>query len=336
MNDRYSRQRLFQPIGERGQDALANKHVFILGAGALGSANAEALVRSGVGKVTIIDRDYVELSNLQRQQLYSEEDVEKQLPKSIAAKNRLTKINSHVEINALVMEATAETLPPLLNGVNLIIDATDNFDTRMIVNDLAHKFWIPWIFGSCVGSSGMSYTILPGETACLNCLLEQLPLGGATCDAAGIIAPAVGMTVAYQQTEALKLLVGDNKSLRGSFVTFDLWNNQQYNMKTEKAKKADCHSCGENPTYPYLHYGNQTKSMVLCGRNTVLIRTPHERNLEHLHKSIKHIGNTNINPYLLSLEYGDYRLVFFKEGRTLIHGTNSVEEAKRVYYKIVG
>ncbi|WP_175987734.1 MoeB/ThiF family adenylyltransferase [Bacillus sp. Marseille-Q1617] len=336
MNDRYSRQELFPAIGEKGQKQLTKKHVLVIGAGALGSASSEALVRSGIGKLTIVDHDYVEWSNLQRQQLYTEKDVTAQMPKAVAAQNRLTEINSSVTINGRVMEATAETLLPYLHDVDLIIDATDNFDTRMMINDLSQKYNIPWIFGSCVGSTGMSYTVIPGKTACMNCLLDRLPMGGATCDASGIIAPAVGMVAAYQVTEAFKLLVGDVEALRGSLITFDLWNNQQYSMKTKKAKKSDCPSCGQHPTYPYLQYENQTKSMVLCGRNTVLIRSPQERNLSELQKTIQSLGETKINPYLLSLQYEGYRFVFFKEGRTLVHGTNSMEEAKKMYYKIIG
>src|SRR5690625_3838806 len=214
MIDRYSRQKLFKPIGEIGQQMFSNKHVLILGCGALGSANSENLVRAGIGKLTLIDRDYVELSNLQRQQLYTEKDVEDQVPKAFAAKTSLQQINSEIDIQAYVLDATPVSLQPLLQDIDLVIDATDNFETRMMLNDLMQKNSIPWIFGSCVGSTGMSYTILPNETPCLGCLLDSMPGSGATCDSVGIISPAVQMVVAHQTTEAFKILVEDKKNLR--------------------------------------------------------------------------------------------------------------------------
>ena len=177
MNNRYSRQELFSPIGEEGQQKIREKHVLIIGAGALGSANAEMFVRAGVGTVTIVDRDYVDWSNLQRQQLYAESDVENNLPKAVAAKKRLEEINSEVRVEALVQDVTAEELEELVTNVDVIIDATDNFETRFIVNDIAQKYSIPWIYGACVGSYGLSYTILPSKTPCLSCLLQAIPLG---------------------------------------------------------------------------------------------------------------------------------------------------------------
>ncbi|WP_186576394.1 MoeB/ThiF family adenylyltransferase [Aquibacillus kalidii] len=337
MDDRYSRQTLFKPIGSSGQENIVNSHVLIIGCGALGSANAEALVRAGVGRVTLIDRDYVENSNLQRQQLYTEKDVLGQLPKAIAAKRHLSLINASVEVTAHVMDATSHSLEPILNDVDVVIDATDNFDIRFIMNDLIHKHNIPWIFGSCVGSTGMSYTVLPKETPCLHCLLAAAPMFGATCDSVGIISPAVQMVVAHQVTETLKLIVMDRSSLRNKLVTFDLWNNHYQTIKVGRAKKTDCPTCGENPTYPYLNYEVQTKTEVLCGRNTVQIRSGlKEQSLESLAKQLEKIGPIKLNPFLLSIEYRTYRIVFFKDGRTFIHGTNSIEDAKRIYYQLVG
>lgn len=214
MTDRYSRQTLFQQIGEQGQKKIREKHVLIVGCGALGSANAETLVRAGIGKLTLVDRDYVEYSNLQRQQLFSETDAREQMPKAIAAKARLIEINADPVIEAHVMDATNESLRQLLKGVDLVIDATDNFDIRFILNDLLQKHRVPWIFGSCVGSTGMSYTILPDQTPCLQCLLDAIPVSGATCDTAGIIAPAVQMVVAHQSAEALKILTENEQALQ--------------------------------------------------------------------------------------------------------------------------
>ncbi|WP_068672601.1 MoeB/ThiF family adenylyltransferase [Oceanobacillus sp. Castelsardo] len=334
--ERYSRQMLFKPIGNEGQQKISEKHVLILGCGALGSANADNLARAGIGKLTLIDRDYVELSNLQRQQLYTEQDVYNQIPKAIAAKNRLQEINSDIEIEAYVMDASANSLDPLLKGIDLVIDATDNFDTRFLLNDILQKHSVPWIFGSCVGSTGMSYTILPNQTPCLRCLLDAIPVSGATCDSVGIISPAVQMVVAHQTTEALKILIEDHKSLRASLVTFDLWSNHYHIMKVDRAKKESCPSCGENPNYPALDFQSTTKSEVLCGRNTVQIRTTRKRNLNILKERLERIAPVKANDFLISIEYDSYRLVFFQDGRTLIHGTNSIAKAKSIYYQLAG
>ncbi|GAB3060091.1 MoeB/ThiF family adenylyltransferase [Virgibacillus ainsalahensis] len=335
MTERYSRQTLFKPIGEKGQDKIGKKHVLIIGCGALGTANAENLVRSGIGKLTLVDRDYVELSNLQRQHLFTEKDVN-QKPKAIAAKERLSEINANVQIEAYVMDATSLSLTPLLKDTDLVIDATDNFDIRFIMNDLLQKHNIPWIFGSCVGSTGMSYTILPGQTPCLHCLLDSMPVSGATCDSVGIISPAVQMVVAHQSAEVLKLLVEDRKALRTKLLTFDLWSNHYQTINVERAKKEECPSCGVEQSHPYLTYEAQTKTEVLCGRNTVQIRPNREIYLQELANRLKNIGGIKVNSFLLSIEYESYRIVFFHDGRALIHGTNSIEKAKNVYYKLVG
>ncbi|EIT85743.1 thiamine/molybdopterin biosynthesis ThiF/MoeB-like protein [Fictibacillus macauensis ZFHKF-1] len=339
MNDRYSRQQLFEPIGEEGQRKLADQHVVIIGAGALGTGNAEILVRAGVGHVTIADRDYVEWSNLQRQQLFSEEDAKYRMPKAVAARERLELINSDVRIEGQVMDVGPEELRELTEFADLIIDATDNFDTRLIINDIAQQRGIPWIYGACVGSYGLSYVILPEETPCLSCLLEKVPMGGATCDTAGIIAPAVGMVVAHQTAEALKLLTGNKAALKRKLVSFDMWNNQYISMDVQKLKKADCPSCGEQPVYPYLQPDQQTKTAVLCGRNTVQIRPTltEERNLEALSSALMKLdGKVEQNPYLLSYSKGEHRLVFFKDGRVLVHGTKDIAQAKNLYYSLIG
>ncbi|MGG1398835.1 thiazole biosynthesis adenylyltransferase ThiF [Bacillus salipaludis] len=339
MNDRYSRQILFPGIGQDGQEKIRRKHVLMIGAGALGSGNAEILVRAGVGKLTIIDRDYVESSNLQRQQLYTEEDVEEKLPKAAAAEKRLRAINSDVEIVSIIGEATVEWLEETAREVDLIIDATDNFEIRMIINDISQKYMVPWIYGACVGSFGMSFSILPGKTPCLNCLLRTIPLQGMTCDTGGIISPAVQMVIAHQTAEALKILVEDWEDVRASFVSFDLWRNQYTSMKMSKAKFAGCLSCGESPTYPYLDQENITKTTVLCGRDTVQIRpaSQGELSLEKLAEQLRALGYTvKGNPYLLSVGLEEERMVVFKDGRALIHGTKDLTHAKSIYQRLLG
>ncbi|MBM7690619.1 molybdopterin/thiamine biosynthesis adenylyltransferase [Peribacillus deserti] len=339
MSERYSRQILFSGIGEQGQHKLAAKHVLLIGAGALGSANAELLVRAGIGKLTIVDRDYVEESNLQRQQLYTEKDVEQKMPKAAAAKKHLEEINSDTEVHVHIMDATSQSLEPLLQNADLLMDATDNFETRLVINDLAHKYNIPWIFGACVGSFGISFTVIPGKTPCLNCLLRAIPLQGMTCETAGIIGPAVQMTVAYQSAEALKILTENREVLRETFVSFDLWSGQFHNIKTGKSKKADCLTCGSDPSYPFLQLENTTKTAVLCGRETVQVRPPYavELELERLVRDFSAMGyEVKANPYLVSAQNENERIVVFKDGRALVHGTKDVIHAKSVYQKIMG
>ncbi|WP_409272577.1 thiazole biosynthesis adenylyltransferase ThiF [Neobacillus sp. SCS-31] len=339
MAERYSRQILFPGIGREGQEKIRSKHVLLVGAGALGSGNAEILTRAGIGKLTIIDRDYVEESNLQRQQLYTEEDVLQKLPKAAAAEKRLRAINRDVEIEAIIGDATPEVLEELANGIDLIIDATDNFETRMAINDVSQKYRIPWIYGACVGSHGMSFTILPGTTPCLNCLLRTIPLQGLTCDTGGIIGPAVQMAISHQSAEALKILVEDWDAVRSTFVSFDLWRNEYIAMKMSKAKFSGCLSCGEHPTYPYLDKENMTKTTVLCGRDTVQIRpsAQGELSLEKLASQLGSLGyEVKGNPYLLSVELGEERMVIFRDGRALIHGTKDLTHAKSVYQRIMG
>lgn len=338
MSERYSRQELFTPIGEEGQGRIREKHVLIVGAGALGSASAEALVRAGIGHLTLIDRDYVEMSNLQRQQLYSEEDAFAKLPKVIAAKQRLNQINRDVTINALVMDASADNLDNLLKDIDVIIDATDNFDIRFILNDLSQKYHIPWVYGSCVGSFGMCCTILPSKTPCLNCILKGVPVPGATCDTAGIISPAVQFVSAYQVAEALKILVEDYSAINPKFLTFDLWTNDHFSFKVTKLKSDDCPSCGTNRSYPYLSFENQTKTTTLCGRNTVQIRPSIQKNYDfnELESQLQQHGKVVRNPYLISLQLIDYRFVLFKDGRVFVHGTNDIQVAKNLYYRLLG
>ncbi|PLR96575.1 ThiF family adenylyltransferase [Bacillus sp. T33-2] len=339
MSDKYSRQTLFPQLGKSGQEKIRRKQVLIIGAGALGSGNAEIMARAGIGRLIIVDRDYVEASNLQRQQLYTEADVADKLPKAAAAEKRLKAINSDVEIKALIADATPELLAELADGTDLIIDSTDNFETRMAINDISQKFDIPWIYGACVGSYGMSFSIIPGRTPCLNCLLKTIPIQGLTCDTGGIIAPAVQMVVAHQTAEALKILAEEWDAVRSSFVSFDLWRNQYSSMKMGKAKDPGCLSCGETPTYPYLSAENMSKSTVLCGRDTVQIRPPRQAAIElkELAGKLESLGyEVKGNPYLLSVEMAHNRLVIFKDGRALIHGTKDLTHARTIYQRLLG
>ncbi|MBS4200760.1 ThiF family adenylyltransferase [Bacillus sp. FJAT-49732] len=337
--DRYSRQILFKKIGEEGQKEIAKKHALILGVGALGTHTSETLARAGVRKLTIIDRDYVEMSNLQRQHLFTEEDALKKWPKAEAAKKRLQQINSEVDIEAIVAQADAALVERIIEDVDLLIDGTDNFETRFLMNDIAHKYNIPYIFGSCVGSFGMAFTIIPGETPCLQCLLKKLPLQGQTCDTVGIIAPTVQMVTAHQSAEALKILSGNRDTVRKTFVSFDLWDNEYVSLKTGALKDKACLSCGEDCTYPFLQADANTKVAVLCGRDAVQIRPAEGESLllEQLAERWRSAGyEVGGNPFLLSIVKEGRSLVFFKDGRALVHGTKNLDEARRIYHSLIG
>lgn len=339
--DRYSRQERFKPIGQAGQALLGHKHVLIVGAGALGSGNAELLARSGVGRITIVDRDYVEWSNLHRQSLYDERDAEQRLPKAIAAERHLKRINSSVDIRPVVADCRALEIDGLVKNVDLIVDATDNFETRLLLNDVAYKHGIPWIYGACSGSYGLSCVFVPGHTSCLSCLLDAAPseVSGGSCDADGIIAPAVQMAVSIQAGEALKLLTGNEEALTGRLFQFDLWNGRFHSFRLSQGlSRATCATCGSVRTYPHLQFDTRMTAEVLCGREAVWIR-PQSRteiDLGELTDRAKANGMKAIrNPHLLSAEGERYRIVLFKDGRAIIHGTDDSSAAESFYRDFV-
>lgn len=338
--DRYKRQQSFAPIGLEGQRKLGQQHVLLIGVGALGSGVAELLTRAGVGKLTVVDRDVVELSNLQRQSLFAEADAEEQLPKAIAAANRLKLINSQVEVIPYVADCSAKLLMEWVEDVDLIIDATDNFATRFVINDVAYQNQIPWIYGACTGSSGVSYTFLPGQTPCLSCLHEIIPLGAGNCELQGIIAPAVQLVVSWQTVEALKLLTGNHEALSNKMMLFDLWSNLQQSIAIGHNRiRKDCSTCGANPVYPYLQESHTMQTEVLCGSQTVWIRPagPIKGQLD-LTLMQDRAGSQRIrsNPYLAEVVDGAYRVVFFNDGRALVHGTEDPVTAKALYHRYLG
>lgn len=338
-HDRYSRQQNFGPIGTAGQQQLQAKHVLIVGAGALGSGNAELLARSGVGTITIIDRDYVEWSNLQRQSLYCEQDAIDQLPKAVAAANRLRQINSDITVHAHVLDCTSADLIALLDHskVDLMLDATDNFAIRYMMNDIAYRNQIPWIYGACSGSYGAVCSFIPRHTPCLHCVLERMPIGSASCDREGIIAPAVQMVVAMQSAETLKWLSGNRAQMSDRFTVFDLWSNMHQSIQLNMAgKRASCPTCGAQPSYPYLKSESAMRTEVLCGRSSVWIRYPRQEPLD-LNLAASHAvqlqAEVKSNPHLLQIQEGEYRLVIFQDGRALVHGTSDPLKAKKLYHR---
>ncbi|MGP7818323.1 ThiF family adenylyltransferase [Niallia sp. 01092] len=335
MNNRYLKQKLF--LGDKGQKKIENSHAIILGAGALGSATAEMLVRAGVGTITIVDRDYVEWSNLQRQQLYTEEDAENKLPKAIAAQKRLAALNSEITVKSIVTDINVNNIEELIEDVSIMIDATDNFETRLILNDAAVKHNIPFVFGACVSSYGLTFSIQPHETPCLHCLINHLPSQNITCDTVGVISPIVQLVAAFQVTQAMQLITG--YKVEPILWSHDIWKMEKSEINVAKLKNENCPTCGKNAVYPYLSLQSQTKTDVLCGRDAIHIRPGSARvlDLKQLSKVWKDtVQNMVVNPYLLACKYEDYRVVLFQDGRAIIHGTHEPTRARIIYNKLVG
>ncbi|AOV08960.1 ThiF family adenylyltransferase [Sporosarcina ureilytica] len=339
MEKRYSRQTLFTPIGDQGQRKLTESTVLIIGCGALGTATSETLVRAGVKKLIIADRDYVEASNLQRQQLFTEQDAINGTPKVIAAKRRLTKIRSDIEIEAVLDHIDGPLMEQLSKNVHLILDATDNFETRLVINDVAWKRGIPWVYGACVGSLSTVYSFVPGETPCFQCLLPALPAVNETCDTAGIIAPAVQITAAHQSAEALKWLSGNKETIRTKMLTYDCWHNTSVEAGITRLKRDTCETCGHNPSFPALQKEAGTSFGVLCGRDTVQVIPDKGRllTLEEVETVAKRLNQPyKKTPYFLEMMLNDYRCVIFANGRLLIHGLKDIQQGRKMYHQFFG
>ena len=337
MNDRYSRQILFNQIGADGQKKLLNSHVLLVGCGALGASHAEILARAGVGFLRIVDRDFVEFTNLQRQTLYSEFDAKERLPKAIAAKNRLAEINSEIEIEAIVADVNHSNVESLVRDVDLILDGTDNFQIRYLLNDACVKHKKIWIYGAAVSSYGTTMTIIPNETPCLRCIFEEIPAAGSspTCDTAGVIQPIIASISAIQTTEALKILTGNSGDLHKSLIQIDVWQNDWRKIKLGKSNE-DCECCGKR-NFEFLSAEANEFSVVLCGRNAVQIAPkPTQIDLKNLAEKLKSHGEIKLNEYLLRLTIEDYELTVFRDGRAIIRGTDDVTLARSIYAKFIG
>lgn len=338
MNERYSRQILFDEIGKSGQEKLLNSRVLIVGCGALGCSHAETLTRGGVGFLRIVDRDFVEFSNLQRQTLFGERDAESRLPKAIAAKNRLAEINSEIEVEGKVADVNYSNIENLIEDCDLVIDGTDNFQTRYLINDACIKLNKIWIYGAAVSSYGATMTIIPGETPCLRCIFEEMPNAGSspTCDTAGVIQPIISIISAVQTTEVLKILTGNFDKLHRSLMQFDVWQNDWRKIKLGKPN-VDCKACGQR-NFEFLNAESQEFSAVLCGRNAVQISPPNPANLDlqNLSEKLGKLGEVKQNEYLLRLTVGEYELTIFRDARAIIRGTDDVSTARSLYAKFVG
>lgn len=333
--NKYSRQILFQPIGAAGQEKLRQAKAVIIGCGALGTTQANALVRAGVGSLRIVDRDYVEESNLQRQILFDESDARENLPKAIAAQRKLKAINSDVQVEAMVADADGGNIEGLVRGFDVILDGTDNFETRYLLNDVAVKLEIPWIYGAVVGSYATTLSVLPGRTACLACIFPAAPKGmHETCDTVGVISPAVAWAAAIQVTEAIKIMTSHEAELHNSLLSYDIWQNRQ--QKIQPKMDPQCRACGARD-FVHLKVGDSSHT-TLCGRDAVQIRHQESRGLDMaaLKSRLEKFGAVRGNEYLLKCALDPYELTIFADGRAIIHGTQDPAVARSVYAKYVG
>jgi adenylyltransferase/sulfurtransferase len=338
-SSRYARQMRFAPLGSEGQRRLLAARALVVGCGALGSVIINTLARAGVGHLRIVDRDFLELNNLQRQVLYDEDDVAAGLPKAIAAKNRLARITSQIEIEPIVADVDHTNIERLLAGVDCLVDGTDNFETRFLLNDAAVKLGIPWVYGGCLGAEGQTLTVLPGQTPCLRCLMPEPPPPGTTptCDSAGILGTIIGVIASWEAGEAIKILSGHPESTSRVWTVIDLWDNTVRQIKLAGAKAADCPCCASGQ-FPWLAGERGSHTAILCGRNAVQLSFPGRDavSLDELAAKLAAVGQVTRNKYLVRAAIGDRQLTVFPDGRAVIGGTEDVTEARSLYAKYVG
>ncbi len=333
--ERYSRQVLFAPIGEPGQARLATATVAIVGCGATGAAAAGLLARAGVGTLILIDRDFVEESNLQRQVLFDEADAAAATPKAEASRRQIARFNRDTQVRAHVADLVPDNIRELLQDAVLILDATDNFETRYLINDYAVEQGRPWIYAAAVGAYAVTMNVLPGETACLACLFPKPPTGPVeTCDTAGILNTAVNLAASIEVTEALKYLTGDQTAMRRTLLAWDLWRNEHSEI-TAAAPRPGCEVCGER-NFAHLR-GDGRPHITLCGRNSVQIHEHHRPvDLAATAARLRPHGEVRQNALLLQFRRGPHTLTLFADGRALIQGTTDVTLARTLYARFVG
>ena len=339
--ERYSRQILFSEIGEAGQQRILESSAVIVGCGALGTALANLLVRAGVGKLRIVDRDFVEPSNLQRQTLFEESDALEALPKAVAAERRLRVINSGVSVEGIVADVSPKNAEELLRGFQIILDGTDNFETRFLLNDVAIQLNVPWIYAAVVASYGVTLTVRPGETACLACALESESANGSqptgtedTCDTVGVLGAAAGVIASIESAEAIKLLTGNCQSAGGRLISFDVWSGKFQSVRV--ARNPECRACVRHD-FRYLQ-GEAQPHLTMCGRDSVQI---HERrrqlDLTALGKRIAPtVAEVRENGFLLRFRVPPYEMTVFADGRAIIKGTRDTSVARSLYARYIG
>jgi adenylyltransferase/sulfurtransferase len=334
-DERYSRQILFQPVGAEGQKRLGAARVAIVGCGATGSALASLLARAGVGYLRLIDRDYVEASNLQRQVLFDEADAAESLPKAIAAARKIRSFNSQITVDAHASDLVPDNAADLLGDVQLILDGTDNFETRYLINDYAVSQNIPWIYSAGVGSYALTLNVLPGETACLACIFPDSPKGMVeTCDTAGILNSAVNLVASIAATEALKLIVGARDRIRRTLLSYDVWINEFAQVSAAHPRDG-CRACGERD---FVHLAGEGRPHIsMCGRNSVQI---HERerpiDFAEITRRLSPHGEVRHNEFVLKFWREPYEITLFPDGRAIIKGTTDTAVARSLYARYVG
>jgi adenylyltransferase/sulfurtransferase len=339
-DDRYSRQILFDGIGEQGQALLAHSRVIIIGCGALGAVAAETLARAGIGHLVIVDRDFVEESNLQRQIIFEESDALDRLPKAIAAATRLARVNSGIQIEPIVTDVNFENVEEIIAGADVVVDGTDNFETRFLINDACLKKKIPWIYGAAVGSYGLTMTIVPGSSPCLRCVLEAMPEPGSgpTCDTAGVIMPIVTTIASIQAAEAMKLLTGHADELHRSLIRIDVWEFQFNRLDLSSFNDEDrCPACSRGE-FEFLRGAGRQVTTTLCGRNAVQIARSGAGalNFAALAERLKPSGEVAFNDFLLRFRVDGYDITVFRDARSIIRGTTDPAVARGLYARYIG
>lgn len=337
LDSRYSRQILFRPIGAAGQERLQRSRVAVVGMGALGTASASQLARAGVKYLRLIDRDIVEQSNLQRQSLYDESDASGSVPKALAAAEKLRRANSDVDIDPVIADVTAKNAERLLADVDVIVDGTDNFQIRYLINDVSVKHGIPWAYGGAVSSYGTMGLLRPGRTPCLVCLFGAQQGGGHdTCDTVGVIAPIVSMIASLQVAEVIKLLTGQEDALNPGLTYIDVWTNEVRKIRFQEPDR-QCACCGQR-TFAALSARSDALTVSLCGRRTVQVKpeSPPAWSLETVAQRLRAVGAVRHNANLLRCDLGRIQISLFADGRALIHGTDDDAEARALYARYVG
>src|SRR5882762_2617900 len=338
MDERYNRQILFSGIGKEGQRQLSQSRALIVGCGALGSAHAEALARAGVGKLRIADRDFVEASNLQRQTMFTERDAAERIPKAVAAANHIGAINGEIAVEPEIADVNHSNIERLIKDCDVVLDGTDNFATRYLINDACIKHEMNWIYGAAVGSYGVTMTIRPHQTACLRCVFEEAPPNASapTCDTAGVIMPIISVVAAVQVTEALKLLTGQIEDLHGALMQFDVWRNE-WRKINPGPPLPDCVTCSLGQ-FETLETSAGDLAAVLCGRNAVQISPAKATQLDfaQLAARLEATGEVKFNDYLLRFRIGDFEMTVFQDARSIIRGTSEVKTARSLYAKYIG
>jgi adenylyltransferase/sulfurtransferase len=330
----------FHGMGEAGQRRLLASHVTLCGCGALGTVLANALVRAGVGHLRLVDRDFIETNNLQRQVLFDEHDVAENLPKAEAAARKLNAINSAVHVEPVVTDIDRTNILDLVRDADLILDGTDNFEIRYLINDVAVRLGKPWVYGGCIGSHGQTMTILPGETPCLRCVFEAAPAPGeaGTCETAGVLSPIVNIVASFQAAEAFKILTGRREQISRDLIYIDVWDNVLRRIKIAPLLgKVDCPCC-RHRRFEWLEGEQGSHTTSLCGRNAVQVahRSAARLNFEELARHLETLGEVSYNRFLLKFTADGHEFTVFPDGRAIIKGTNDVDKARTLYAKYIG